>query len=233
MNLKQLFIDPSENEVAILGGGYLQNFINNGSLENGFCIVSNKRVYFKGKCYHRVNNKFTKSKEEKTVDLKDITGVSFRNNNHLALRLFFWIITAIVYIVFSFIFRYTYNPIHKIILMAIPVLPCFLIALIVELKSKRMYYEIQFAGGCIAFDASKYSDDELKSFQRSLLQAKDKKIAEERILMQTVSVNTPIENKSNTNKSMIEELKDLKELLDCGAINQEEYEHCKEKILRS
>lgn len=230
MDLKQLFIDPSENEVAILGDGYLQNFIRDGSLGNGFCVLSDKRVYFKGKCYHRIGGKFSSTKEEKTVDLKDITGVSFTKNSiNIIIRLLYWIFVVVQCVLHINMYSTITDP-EAFLIIGTTGLLAF-IGLIMEIKSHRTYYEIQFAGGGIAFNASKYGESEMKSFQKKLMQAKDKKLAEDRVIMQSVTVATPIENRQDTSKSVVDELKNLKELLDCGAINQDEYNQCKDKIL--
>ena len=44
-----MFVDSAEREISTLGGGYQRNFLSTGTLEKGFCTVTNKRVYFRGK----------------------------------------------------------------------------------------------------------------------------------------------------------------------------------------
>lgn len=82
-NLKSLFIDSSEKQIATLGSGYLQNFISTGAVANGFCVVSDKRVYFRGKCYYKSGTYYRQTKEERTVDLKDITGTGFTSTKNI------------------------------------------------------------------------------------------------------------------------------------------------------
>lgn len=55
------FVEPSETMVAELGHNYVQNYISTGTISNGFAVVTQKRVYFKGKCYSNINGKWKKS----------------------------------------------------------------------------------------------------------------------------------------------------------------------------
>lgn len=71
------FVDNDEALVSSLGNKYIENFIANGTLENGFSVISNKRVYFRGSCFTGNGKRFIKSDEERVVDLKDITGSGF------------------------------------------------------------------------------------------------------------------------------------------------------------
>ena len=59
--LTKLFVSPDEKVVAVLGDSYFQNFIHDRSIKKGFAVVSDKRVYFKGKLYEITNTKKGKS----------------------------------------------------------------------------------------------------------------------------------------------------------------------------
>ena len=72
-----LFFSPDEREVAVLGSSFLMNYISAGNISNGSCVLSDKRVYFKGKCYSREGGRLIKTAEESTVDIKDITASGF------------------------------------------------------------------------------------------------------------------------------------------------------------
>lgn len=71
------FIDGDETLVSSLGNRYIENFIANGTLENGFSVISNKRVYFRGSCLTGNGKSFIKSDEERVVDIRDVTGSGF------------------------------------------------------------------------------------------------------------------------------------------------------------
>jgi len=76
-DLKNLYVDENETDVAVLGSSYLQNVLANGLFGKGICAVSNKRVYFKGKCLVRAGIGYKSATEERIVDLKDVTGTGY------------------------------------------------------------------------------------------------------------------------------------------------------------
>ena len=59
------------------------NFLANGTLKRGFAVISNKRVYFRGSCYSGQGKSLVKTNEERTVDIKDVTGSGFIYRRYL------------------------------------------------------------------------------------------------------------------------------------------------------
>lgn len=225
-NLQSMFADSNEKQIATLGAGYLKNFLATGSLDKGFCAVSDKRVYFKGKCYYKSGKHYKSTKEERTVDLKDITGTGFSNTKRFGL-----FVASVIYSILAVLFdiyaifelnrnlEYGYDSaVPDIILCIVLVLVPSLVLWILYFVLKFKVFEIAYAGGKIAFKASNYSEDEMQSFQKQLRRAKDNCIS-------TASTS------ANTVSSMADELKKYKDLLDAGAISQEEYDSIKSKIL--
>lgn len=222
-NMSNLFVDANEKEISTLGSNYLRNFLSTGSLENGFCTVTDKRVYFRGKCYTKSGSNYKSTKEEKTVDLKDVTGTGFTFIKHfwlmiLAILCSIWCVfyTVQCCIVFS---EYTssYGEVALWIFeLFLPgILPTIVLwGLYLFLKVK--VFEISFAGGKIAFKASSYNENEVNNFQRALRQAKDN---------YKEAPNTVI------NSSGADELKKYKDLLDSGVISQADFDNAKKKIL--
>lgn len=220
-NMSNLFVDANEKEISTLGSNYLRNFLSTGSLENGFCTVTDKRVYFRGKCYTKSGNNYKSTKEEKTVDLKDVTGTGFTFIKH------FWLmILAILCTIWAVVFTF-------IIVSSLPrlndfeILPSFLylffLAILPTIVLWGLYlflkvkvFEISFAGGKIAFKASSYNENEVNNFQRALRQAKD---------------NYKEAPNTVSNSSGADELKKYKDLLDSGVISQEDFDTAKKKIL--
>ncbi len=226
-NLQNMFVDSNEKQIATLGGSYLKNFLTTGSLDKGFCAVSDKRVYFRGKCYHKVGGHYKSTKEERTVDLKDITGTGFSNTRHFGL-----LILSVIYSIWAIVFSITtisdinrcYErgwehdvPINQLLLVLdlIPLLVLWILYFILKFK----VFEISYAGGKIAFKASNYSEEEVQTFQKQLRMAKD-------------NYSPTVSSSVNTvSSSMADELKKYKDLLDAGAISQEEYDSIKSKLL--
>ena len=85
MKIEDVLIDYNESVVSVLGNDFITRFLTTGTLSEGFAILSNKRIYFKGKCLSKRNTKFYSSFEERTVDLKDVTGTGFERYNPVGL----------------------------------------------------------------------------------------------------------------------------------------------------
>lgn len=220
-NMSNLFVDANEKEISTLGSNYLRNFLSTGSLENGFCTVTDKRVYFRGKCYTKSGNNYKSTKEEKTVDLKDVTGTGFTFIKHfwlmiLAILCTIWAVVLTFSLVASLPELNESEGLSSILcVIFVAILPTIVLwGLYLFLKVK--VFEISFAGGKIAFKASSYNENEVNNFQRALRQAKDN---------YKEAPNTVI------NSSGADELKKYKDLLDSGVISQEDFDNAKKKIL--
>lgn len=75
----KIFMSPDEKLVTVLGNNYIENFLHDGSVRNGFVVVSDKRAYFQGNSYYlnrdaKGRTRVVKNKQSRTVDLKDVTG---------------------------------------------------------------------------------------------------------------------------------------------------------------
>ena len=169
--VEDVFVDSSEKMIAVLGGGYLQNFIRGNGLRKGFGILSNKRFYFKGECYNKINSHYTKSNEERTVDLQDITSSGFTYNRDVLLKIL--AILASILDVFCLVGGFAddaFAYLFLIDLVAVVILWLF------YFLTKTCIYDISFAGGSIAIKASRYGIKETKKFDKMLRKAKDKTI---------------------------------------------------------
>lgn len=220
-NMSNLFVDANEKEISTLGSNYLRNFLSTGSLENGFCTVTDKRVYFRGKCYTKSGNNYKSTKEEKTVDLKDVTGTGFT-----FIKRFWLMILAILCTIWAVVLTFSLVTSLSEIRDS-EVLYCFSITFFTAILPtivlwglywflKVKVFEISFAGGKIAFKASSYNENEVNNFQRALRQAKD---------------NYKEAPNTVSNSSGADELKKYKDLLDSGVISQADFDIAKKKIL--
>ncbi len=174
--VEDVFVDSSEKMVAVLGGGYLNNFIHGNGLRKGFGILSNKRFYFRGKCYHKVNSHYTKSNEERVVDLQDITSSGFVFSKNIILKI--WAIVASLFDVFCLFGGITageYDSDMWATLFFIG-LAAVVVLWLIYFITKKCIYDISFAGGSIAVRASKYGIKETRKFDKMLRKEKDKAI---------------------------------------------------------
>lgn len=97
------FVDSDEKLVSSLGNRYIENFIADGTLKNGFSVISNKRVYFRGSCFVGSGKNLVKSDEERVVDLGDVTGSGFIYRRHLGILLSLFgslivVLAAVIYL---------------------------------------------------------------------------------------------------------------------------------------
>ena len=81
------FVSQDEQYISSLGNGYIMNFLAGGTLKRGFAVISNKRVYFRGSCYSGQGKSLVKTDEERTVDIKDVTGSGFIYRRYLGVLL--------------------------------------------------------------------------------------------------------------------------------------------------
>ncbi|MBE5932158.1 MAG: FHA domain-containing protein [Lachnospiraceae bacterium] len=164
-----LFVDGEEVERARIGSGYLDSAIRGGGFSKGYGILSNKRFYFRGRCYTNVNSHLTKTDEEWTVDLEDITSTGFVYRSSIG-----FLISAIIVLIAGLGIAVSEEE-GGIALLAILVA---IVLYVIYLLTKRAIYYVTFAGGCVGVDASKYGGTRaVKGFDRVLRREKDIKKA--------------------------------------------------------
>lgn len=164
---EDVFVDEKEQQIAVLGMGYLSSFIRGEGLSKGFAVLSDKRFYFRGKCLRKSGIHYIKSSEERSVDLQDITSSGF----------VYWhnILLLIIAITLSVTCLLTVPVLGvdmpSLIVMLMPVIIGFWIPYFL---SRKCIYEVCFAGGVIALRASKYGIKETHDFDQKLRKGKDK-----------------------------------------------------------
>ena len=307
---------------------FSQYFVNKdetyiSSLGNGFAVISNKRVYFKGNCFSGSGKSLVKTDEERTVDVKDITGSGFLYRRYLGILL--GLLTALIGLITGSVFtvksmfsnwddvayyqdeinfldskiaeyqsrideltphkdelyeqmcsapysseehaeywdkfiecrdeiedyeddirkaqqdrNYSSNSLHNAkgaapawtALAGLPItfsISCFLIFLN-YLRKRKTLFQIQYAGGSIAFDVSYYAKAEIDDFQKQLRRIKDLAAeSAEKITVAAPSHQAVVQNSSPT--SVPDDLRKYAELLKDGLISQEEYDAVKKKTL--
>lgn len=80
-DLREILVDPSEKFVSVLGNNYVQSFLNTGYIGNGFAVLTDRRVYFKGTCLYKQGKKYVKRNEERILDIENVTGSGFEEIN--------------------------------------------------------------------------------------------------------------------------------------------------------
>lgn len=179
--ISDLFVNPEEKQIAVLGSGYLSNLIRNGQLEKGFGVLTDSRFYYRGKGFVRVGKILYKTDEEKTVDLQDITASGFLYSRSTTLAVFAIILTVITVLLDAISFIYAFDsysdgPVVLFFLLLFGGSIAVLAVWIWLFLYKRAFYQIFFSGGAISIKASAYGSKQLHDFDRQLRRAKDQKI---------------------------------------------------------
>lgn len=225
-NIIKIFVDTTEKYVSSLGNNYIINYISSGNISSGFAVISNKRVYFRGDCYYKEFGRLKKSYEERTVDLKDVTGTGFSSKNPVGL-LFAGIITGLISIVSMFVGEVFFI----LVLLTISLLTGYFM-------KRKTLFEIDFSGGKICFDVNIYGRSEVNDFQKQLRRAKDSYLKNREKEMSRFSniINEGSLEKSSqaiTKENKADEIRKYAELFQNGFITQEEFEKLKKEIITS
>ena len=231
---KPFLYDQSEQVVAVLGNNIAQTFLSKGILGNGFAILSDKRVYFKGKCLIRRGKGFYRKSEEKSVDVDDITGTGFVHNTApllkflqiLFLALTFALCLTLLFSVLPLLFEGYADQVGETLLSFLPFFAVIgsLTLFFCYLYKRYNYsaFQISYAGGDIAFDMHWIPYMESLGFQKELNLLKDKMKAEK---------NPPVEPPNTADRSISDQLTEYKSLLDQGLITQEDLDTKKKQLL--
>lgn len=237
--VRSCLISEQEQVLNVLGNTWAETFFATGTIGNGFSILTNERVYFKGKCFIRIGKGFYKKVEEKVVDLNEVTGTGFVHNKAVWAHVLAIIFTVIggLYIfsgVPNFIVGIFTRESQNIIAGVVGGVVGLLLIVLFQFLDKMFNYsvfEISYAGGGIAFGLNWISQDEANEFQRLLRQAKDAKKAESLDAFRTILRQPEAGAKNQDTKDSAAEILKFKELLDKGVITQEEFEAKKKQLL--
>lgn len=227
---KTIFMNPKEKFVCALGNGYLQNFLSGGFLGKGFAVVSDKRVYFKGRAFEFGGKKFTVKTVTSTVDLKDVTGTETRTLTNPAIMAA-GIITIILGILLLSVGLALSFPLC--IVMGILFMLMGISFIIVYFASRKTMITIMFGGGGIAFPLNWYPAQEGEIFQRMLRIAKDEAVEEAENAtartMREVMSNVAVQQQSLA--SSADELAKYAQLYKDGLISEQEFAEIKARLL--
>lgn len=236
---KGFFMNPNERLVCVLGNGYLQNFFSNGYLRKGFAVLSDKRVYFRGKAYEpNPRHGFHTKRVSSVVDLKDVTGTEVQSISPIGL-----IIIGIIFAMIPFLLFFLYSlfmGLHSIFATLIATLIPYFIFLAVYVPIFRLIYKLNrkslllimfggSAGAGIAFPITWYPAEESENFQKQLRIMKD--LAVENAEKSTANTIREVMAQQPA-ASTADELEKYARLYKEGVITEEEFAEMKAKILK-
>lgn len=178
--LKELFVDLDEKETSVLGEGYLYRFLKEDILQSGFCVLTDKRLYFKGRYLHKAGRGYRSDKGEYAIDLKDVTGSGF-STARFGIVFFLGILFVIVLSVLTALFLRFVEVVDHLYFGNEAIIKSCLVLLVLGLIAVPIYYYlkpfrifvIEYAGGGIAFLVFDYLEEDARVFQKALYKAKD------------------------------------------------------------
>ena len=155
LKMREMFIEQDEKSVATLGGKYLDNLLATGTISKDTCVVTNKRLYFRGKNYVSAKAQ----KVEFIVDLKDISNTGYMMQSNILLMIFA-VLSVLGGIAIEVGTEEGYAFIGGIILALIFV---FLYKI-----TRKRFFQVFFPGGALVFSVNKYNINDIKNFHKNL-----------------------------------------------------------------
>ena len=155
-----VFVDRNEELKVVLGDSYLKNYIQTGRLEKSFAILTDRRVYMKGKCYEKKGLFGLRSTNiDKVIDVQDITGTEYRSRR-LPLLKPISLVVSIISLYFLFVCTVASistqweEMIGNVITALVFVITLICWGVFLFVRNSYEFLDISFAGGQIAYDCS-------------------------------------------------------------------------------
>ena len=169
----QIFVEPDENYISSLGNGYLNNFLTAGKIKSCIAFLSDKRIYLRGRMIDTNSSKLQQLNMQKTLDLEDITGTGFIYNDPLW-KVALAFLLVIVSVVTFFVSMENYGFFADFFLTLTICSGILAILLFVSyIMTRYTLFFIEYAGGCIKFDATMHGLTEAKNFEKQIRRAKN------------------------------------------------------------
>jgi hypothetical protein len=168
---EKVFVEPDENYIGSLGDGYLNSFLTAREIKRCVALLSDKRVYLRGNMLDINSGKIARINMQKTLDLEDITGTGFIFESPQIWKLIVAALCACA-TVLCVIAGIGWDDVWFS-----GVIPCVIavaLPIISYIKSRHTLFFIEYAGGCIKFDASIYGLAESQDFEKQIRRAKNK-----------------------------------------------------------
>lgn len=146
---EKIFVAPDEKYIGSLGNGYINSFLTDRKINKCVAVLSDKRVYLRGNMVDISSGKIERFNMQKTIDLEDITGTGFIYASSKLWELILAIVTA-------------------------PLIIPSILLITSYIKNRDTFFFIEYAGGCIKFDASIYGLAESQDFEKQIRRAKNK-----------------------------------------------------------
>jgi len=169
ISVKGFLISKGENVISVLGQGYLKSYISAEGFGKNVMILSNKRLYIKGKIYTKEEKGFDSYTADLVVPLNSVTGVEIVQKSAISSN-----ILSIIGIVGLFISGVILVEGDSDLLVGALIIGPFSLGLTIAntIKSIRRGWKIlyvHFIGGPAGVLTRWYSNKELQKFRKNIL----------------------------------------------------------------
>ncbi len=166
-----MLIDPNETIIASLGNNYIQSIIGSRSIQRGFAILTDKRVYYSGQVFSGKGRGANASTEECVIPIENITRTRFiYNQGFTALILGIWLVICGL---FAFVTALSdgSGDFLTFFTLGLVIAGVFLIA--AYFLNRTTVFEVTFPGGGFTFSVKFYPMEDMREFQRQLHLTRD------------------------------------------------------------
>jgi len=181
IDVKSAFIDLEEQLIVKIGNGYFTNLLYSKTKKCNL-LLTNKRVYLKGVFYNGNGKVINKTKEERILDIEDITGTGFVYRSFSKILLILDILCIIISIAIPIV-RFLYNAgwgydiAFQSIIYLIPRTLVIVVGELLLMKkimmSRKVHFFIDYAGGRIMIDAKLIGIEDVRDFHKQMRRIKD------------------------------------------------------------
>ena len=171
---KSFFVDEDEQTVSKIGISYVQSYISSSVMGNTSAVLTNKRVYFSGKCFQKSSGHLVKDEREEICELEEIASTGIINIKRVALL---WT-GAILMLLGVILVMVSWNIMEDIpLLMGGFMIIVAAIMLVIYFVTKGIWYEVSTAGSTIQLRVSQLGGvSAVKLFDREVHRQKESRI---------------------------------------------------------
>ena len=171
---KSFFVDEDEQTVSKIGISYVQSYLSSSVMGNTSAVLTNKRVYFSGKCFQKSSGHLVKDEREEICELEEIASTGIINIKRVALL---WT-GAILMLLGVILVMVSWNIMEDIpLLMGGFMIIVAAIMLVIYFVTKGIWYEVSTAGSTIQLRVSQLGGvSAVKLFDREVHRQKESRI---------------------------------------------------------
>jgi len=171
-----MFVDQSETAVAVLGNNYMQNILLGQTVKQGYAVLTQKRLYYKGTYFSGEGKLKTRTDGECVVPIEDVSMTNFVKAQGPMLQkltAYFMIVCGIILllvIAFDMLDRnmkLSEAPI-PLIIMCVGIIAAGVVCFFQALQQGQTDFTISFPGGQLRFNVKWYPMADMQDFQRQI-----------------------------------------------------------------